>query len=59
MWIGKKNVNGLDNLFEWYFTADSWNRTDLRRNHKVPIELRIYTIIPDDSDPLKKVNFSN
>ena len=42
-------------MFEFYFTADTWNRTDVRRNHKVPIELKIYIVVPDSENPQIKV----
>ncbi|CAF0782421.1 unnamed protein product [Brachionus calyciflorus] len=44
VWIGRKTINGLESILEWYFMAESWNKTDLSQKYvPTPIKFITYT----------------
>lgn len=51
VWIGKKNISGLDGTFEWYFLTDKWIDADSGKKFPVPISCIITVNVPNPQNP--------
>lgn len=47
IWIGQKKLNGKDVTIEWYFLAESWNKTEWAgKSETTPLKIVVFSPIP-------------